>query len=1188
MKSAKDTFVKYRALLIWVFSIVLLYTLLGFLLVPWLAERQLVKTMHERLAVDASVEKIDFNPFTFETSIDKLQLTNEQGEPLAAWDRLYLNLQPLRLFLLKLRFEDITIDEPTLHFRRYSESENTLTRLADSWNASAEGEATEDTTEQEENSEQGDPLFALEIGDFNYNDGQLAYRDDVPETQFETVLSPINIHLDHFSTAAGETASQDLVIALENDAKLTLNGSMVLSPLQFTGQIDLENLSLQTPYRYLQAQLPFELQEGRLDLHLAYDADLADTAKVELSDINVDLSGFSLYESGESAALLQGGALTASNGRFAYPDNQLSIDNVSLKDFQLAASRNSQGELNWLQLFEPMLEGDSEDKPAENESAPMQLDIANLQIANTTLTLEDQQPESPVNLALTLSADMQDFSLADDQQMPFNTQISLDSGGDLTAQGELQLFPALAVQAETGIEQLSLLPIQPYLNQYAQIEVVSGKIDSTANIIIDQQEPFSIQGDLSLSEAQLDDQQLDEKLISLDQLSLKSFDYSQANQQLAISDAIVDALYSRVVINENGETNLALLLKEQDDTPTEDESTPLQFSIGNLQINNSELSLQDQQPETPVNLGLMLSADMQDFSLADDQQMPFNTQISLDSGGDITAQGELQLFPTLAVQAETGIEQLSLLPIQPYLNQYAHIELVKGKVDSTASIKTDQEEPFSIQGDLALSEMQLDNQQLDEKLMSLDKLAVNSFDFSQANKQLAISEVIVDALYSRVLIKENGETNLSLLVKEQPEAENAETEEASSDESNGYDLSLGKVEINDASSWFTDRNLPIVFDTKMQTLNGGISGFATSSEEPVDIALEGQVDEFGLVVINGSMNPMNVTGETTINLVFSNLDLPAMSPYTVKFAGRKIAEGRADVELTYKILDSQLDASNNLLISDIVLGEKVESQDALDLPLDLAVGLLENSEGVIELNIPVSGNVDDPEFAMGPVIREAIGAALKNIATAPFRFLGSLVGIGSDDEPINEIRFRAGRSDLTPPEQEKLFKLVEALSQRPNLALEIPAPFAESADRQQLKATTVEARIERRLNEMDSSDQLALKRQQVLEELFIEAGATLDLSVIRGEFSTRDETDEESDAELDVLAYNAALKERLVEDESISDAQLQELAQQRQQTVIDFINENSELDDKQVQATDTVSAQMDEDWLIMEFDLETL
>ncbi|THF66003.1 MAG: DUF748 domain-containing protein [Methylophaga nitratireducenticrescens] len=513
--------------------------------------------------------------------------------------------------------------------------------------------------------------------------------------------------------------------------------------------------------------------------------------------------------------------------------------------------------------------------------------------------------------------------------------------------------------------------------------------------------------------------------------------------------------------------------------------------------------------------------------------------------------------------------------------------MVSGKIDSAASITSNPQEPFAIQGNLTLSDMQLDNQQLDEKLLGLDNLSVNSIDFSLSKQRVAISEVIIDALYSRVLINENGETNLALLIKEQPESEASPTDNANSETSSSYDVSLGRVKINNASSRFTDQNLPIVFDALMQNLNGEISGFSTSSKQPVDIALEGQVDDYGMVEIDGVMNPLDVMAQTSIKLAFSNLDLPAMSPYTVKFAGRQIAEGKGDIDLTYEVVDSELTASNNIVIRDIKLGERVETPGAMDLPLDLAVGLLKNSKGVIELNIPVSGNVNDPQFAMGPVIRGAIGNALRNIVSAPFRFLGSLIGIGND-ESIDEIRFRAGRADLAPPEQEKLHKLVEALVQRPQLALQIPAPFDEAADRQRLQVTAVESRIDTRLNETESTQQLNEKRQQVLEALYLQAGLSPDLQTLQQEFSTTEDANEQSQAELDVLAYNDSLKKRLIEAETVSDAQLQQLAQQRQQAVIDFIKQNGELNDDQLQTTDSVSTKLDDGWLNMKFDLETI
>ncbi|MDT8311896.1 MAG: hypothetical protein RQ732_10655, partial [Methylophaga sp.] len=217
----------------------------------------------------------------------------------------------------------------------------------------------------------------------------------------------------------------------------------------------------------------------------------------------------------------------------------------------------------------------------------------------------------------------------------------------------------------------------------------------------------------------------------------------------------------------------------------------------------------------------------------------------------------------------------------------------------------------------------------------------------------------------------------------------------------------------------------------------------------------------------------------------------------------------------------------------------------------------------------------------------AIANVMKNIVTAPFRFLGNLIGLGSDDAPIDEVRFRAGRSDLAPPEQEKLHQLAGALSQRPQLALQIPAPFAESADRQKLQVTAVETRIESRLNEMESTQQRDEKRQQVLEDLYHQAGLNPNLKSLQQEFVT-DETGGRSEAELDVLAYNDTLKKRLIEDESVTEAQLQKLAQQRQQAVIEFITQNGELNDDQLQTTDSVATQSDDGWLSMKFELGTL
>jgi hypothetical protein len=977
MTFANATFRHYRLWCIWIFSIVLLYTLIGFLLLPWLAERQLVKTLQQRLGVQASIEKIKFNPYSFELVIDNLQLTTSHDEQLASWSKLYINQQPTQLVKLNLSIEEINIVSPKLHFRRYSETDNTLIRLTDKWTQTASLQ-TKDDVDQAKLSAQEPPVLTLEINKMISDGGELYVRDEVPETVFETVLAPINIQLDHFSTQAGQTASQNLLIGLENEAVLKLNGNLVMSPLHLQGQIALENLSLQTPYRYLQAQLPFELNDGRLDLKLAYNVNLAEsTVDIDLNGIELEMAEFGIHQPRVADALLDGGILKVSNGHFTYPALELSIDSISLDDFKLLARQNKQGEVNWLQL--------------------------------------------------------------------------------------LASFPA----------------------------------------------------------------------------------------------------------------------QQTKDAPADSKSQPLKLNITSIAINNTKLEIKDQRPETPVELSLLLAASMQNFTLAAENRMAFTTDISLESGGTIDLQGELQLFPALAVQTSAVIKALEMQPIQSYLDKYAYIDVVNGHIDSTINLQTDQQDPLALQGNLALTSFQLDNQKLKEKLLSFEKLAVNTIDFSVAQKHLSVSEVIVDTPYSRILNHKNSETNISQLLKAQPVIENQQDDVMTAKPSPNYAISVGQIKITDGSSHFTDENLPIIFDAYMQELNGEISGFSTRSKQAVDIALEGKVDKFGLVEIKGLMNPINIKDQTMINLAFSNLDLPKMSPYAIKFAGREIAEGRGDVELTYQINNGDLKATNNIVISNIRLGERVESPDALDLPLDLAVALLKNSDGVIELKIPVTGNVNDPEFDMGPVIRAAITNAIRNIVTAPFRFLASL--FGSDDQSISNIRFQAGRSDLTPPEQEKLLKLITALEQRPQLVLNIPAPFNETTDRPPLQLQAIEEKIETYLSETDSEQQLVLRRQAILERLYTEASLSPDLQVI--EFELTIQAEPPSDAELDVLAYNARLKDRLVEVESITDYVLNDLARARQSTTLEFIKKHSQLQPNQLQITDVVSEKLDEGWLTMPFEL---
>ncbi|MCA1792530.1 MAG: DUF748 domain-containing protein, partial [Desulfobacteraceae bacterium] len=188
---------------------------------------------------------------------------------------------------------------------------------------------------------------------------------------------------------------------------------------------------------------------------------------------------------------------------------------------------------------------------------------------------------------------------------------------------------------------------------------------------------------------------------------------------------------------------------------------------------------------------------------------------------------------------------------------------------------------------------------------------------------------------------------------------------------------------------------------------------------------------------------------TDISFVFENLEMTSLAPYSAKFAGRRIDSGRLSLDLQYLIEDSRLQSHNAFVIDTLVLGDKVESPDAVDLPLDLAIALLKDSRGIIDISLPITGSLDDPEFSYSKVMWQAVTNLLGKIVTSPFRALASL--FGAEEETLNEVLFEPGSGVIPPAEEEKLDTLRTALQQRPLLKLLITGRFDADADRQALK-----------------------------------------------------------------------------------------------------------------------------------------
>jgi hypothetical protein len=385
---------------------------------------------------------------------------------------------------------------------------------------------------------------------------------------------------------------------------------------------------------------------------------------------------------------------------------------------------------------------------------------------------------------------------------------------------------------------------------------------------------------------------------------------------------------------------------------------------------------------------------------------------------------------------------------------------------------------------------------LEQDFLRWERLTLSDVDYSGAKKRLTIRDVSARRPYARVIIASDGTTNIAtVLQKEAGESEGSSEgdesgqsgESGKSDESDAKSVAketpapaarkeakpatsplfvrIGTVRLDRMSANFADYSLQPNFATAIEELNGTVTGLSSDPDSRAKVDLDGKVDAYAPVTIDGEVNYLSADAYTDLKLAFDNMELTTFTPYSGKFAGYRIEKGKLSVDLHYQVENRQLKADHNFVLNQLTLGERVESKDAVSLPIKLAVALLKDRNGVIDVDLPVSGSLDDPKFRLGPIIWKAVVGLLTKIVTAPFALLGSLFGGG---EEINQIEFAPGSGQPTPETASRLDAVGKALNERPALQLEIPLAVNRSLDQPALQRAQLTERL------------LAIKRRELL------------------------------------------------------------------------------------------------------------
>ncbi|MDO9318953.1 MAG: DUF748 domain-containing protein [Gammaproteobacteria bacterium] len=897
----------------------------------------------------------------------------------------------------------------------------------------------------------------------------------------------------------------------------------------------------------------------------------------------------------------------------------------SLRRYSATDSNIARLASRWSATAEPV----TEPLPPSEPGAMPRLLIADLRVENASAALTDDVLSPPFFTSIDdLDVTVTNLSTLPDALAPETLSLVMGNGSQLHWTGSVSLNP-LRSEGEMRLVGPYVDLAYSYLRSVLPVRLGGGWLE--AEFQVDAALPVrggfeaAINGfDASLSDLQISDRGNGTRLASVPLLAVEGGALQWAERSITLERLLFDGVDLRPERAADGTINFMRLLPGARQTASDPTgsaaaatspapapssiptaptpSAPWQMRANQLALQNWTIGLVDNVPAQPVAVEVSVEATLDDLSNVPQTPVTVAALVDLSSGGTLRAGGVLNVLPQIDFSGEMVLEGLALPVIQPYVAPFANISVDSGLFGGSGDLSA---APGSVRfvGSVALDDIALTDTVGRESLLGLSELAIESLTVAAEEQlQIDIGDIHIREPYARVEIEQNGENNIARTLIPRESATAASTQDSAQEVAAPelLPITVQNITIENGSADFSDESLPLPFAVHMAGLAGEVSALSTHSTEPARVNLEGQVDEYGLVTISGQLRPFAPAELTEIDLRFRNLDIPSMSPYIIKFAGRRIDDGDLDVDLSYRINDGQLSGDNALVMRDLVLGERVPHPDALDLPLGLAVALLKDRNGVIDLEVPVSGDINSPEFNYGQIIRRALANVISSIVTSPFRLLARLVGSG--DEELGAINFMPGRADVAPPERETLASLAGALQQRPQLLLKINGVAAEAEDTQALREQFLERRIEESLvagaavpaagaAPADNADVAAPTRTSVLEGFYmtaqqgVDVDATAFLQQLRVQH-TRPATAGEPE-QFDELAYASALRREMLPLEPVSAQDLEVLGQARAAAVLEQLKAVDPTLIGRAQLTGVVVAgAMEEGWIGMELEVD--
>lgn len=1081
------------------------YLLVGFLAVPPLVKHILTTQLTTNFKRTTRVETISFNPLLLNLhvvglNIDKL---DDDGEFLSVGS---IDVSPGISSIWKLApvISALKLNNFKLDITFFGDGKYSISDLA--------GSRTQEPEKVEDNATEGSTIFPFALYDFEMNNATIIF-DDKPHNK-KHVISDLNLHVPFTSsfTTLRKKFTQPMFTAVVNGDPLEIKGRTLPFDKSLRTEFELGavHVDLNQYWRYVPIDTPLELVKGQFSSSISLIFERPDDHSVHLFVGGGGKFNNLTLKSPKDGQVFSIKELSFEMEKYSLGDNLLVLNSITMDTPFFKIIRHKNDSINWASYFpgsEMTPPGPKIKTPAKDE-ASLLMDIRSVVVKSGTLDWVDQAVPGGFNRTFTdFNFTGTEISTSGDRPSRFNA--SFGNKCVIGLKGIGTVAPLGAKATLTG-KNIVLSDFKPYFKKHLPLIVDSGVAEFSAGLeykITDDYLKLQVDNaTFALNDLSMRKPESDTPSLGLTALDITGASLDLDEKTVNVAAVRIKQPIAHLIKDAHG-IDLARLFAEEEippkpiKPPTQPDITPIkqpkgkqwEATVAAVSLEDATLTYKDTTLKHPANLNFDgLKLDLNNVTTKKDEAMGYSLTADWGGHGSLAVKGTAN-FDSLTTDGDFKLTGFSLRPLDGHLAEYTELLFASGTASTNLhySFKGGEDPTINLTGSTALNKVRFKDNRGDGEFASIDKFNLASIRFATNPYRLSIGEIHLTKPSVVIDYDEKGHSNIRRafrIPEPKPLPKGGETKEQEKkaqeapkpkpEKSLFKKLDVGKITMKGGHIRFRDASVKPTYYTEISDMELGLIQVDQSPDARPKINLNAKMGPTSVSII-GVINPATIPLYSDLSITVDGMELVPLSPYTIEYMAYPIEKGRLYADVKFKTENWMLDANNKFFIQQLVLGPKDKRPNAPDVPIKFGLSMLQNGNGDVELDLPIAGRLDDPNFRIGGIVFKAITGLMFKALASPFSLIGSLFGGGRDDTDF--VAFKPGRHDLDRTAKEKLGIVGNALEQREKLKLEVDGVIDPVAD----KSGLVEVLFENKLKQQKFDSLPRSKRAETSVEAMV-------------------------------------------------------------------------------------------------------